>query len=192
MLMFLTLGISGFAQNTLTVADGTTTNRYVPVYGYYADAYLRCQTIYTAGTLDAAAVGNSMNGGTITGLTYYLSTTASDPWLGTWVIKMMEVPASSLSGFVDMTNATTVYTGTLNGTSSTMSITLTTPYTYQGGNLVIEVSQTTYDDYYDAYFYGVSATGASWQGYSYDSWSGITGSAQNFMPKTTFTASMIA
>ena len=183
----LTLPTPANAQNTLTVADGTTTNRYVPVYGYYADAYLRCQTIYTADALDAAAVGNSMNGGTITGLTYYLSTSASDPWIGTWEVKMMEVPASSLSGFVDMTNATTVYTGTLNGTSSTLSITLTTPYTYQGGNLLIEVSQTTNDDYYDAYFYGVSATGASWQGYSYSTWSSITGSVQNFIPKTTFT-----
>ena len=139
MLTFLTLGISGFAQNTLTVANGTTTNSYVPVYGFYADAYLRCQTIYTAGALDAAAAGYGMNGGTITGLTYYLSSPASEAWTGTWEVKLMEVTASTLSAFVDMTNATTVYTGTLDGSSSTLTINFTTPYTYQGGNLLIEV-----------------------------------------------------
>ena len=187
MLMFLTLGISGFAQNTLTVANGTATNSYVPVYGYWADAYLRCQTIYTAGALDAAATGYGLNGGTITGLTYYLSSPASSAWTGTWEVKMMEVTASTLSAFVDMTNATTVYTGALDGSSSTMSITFTTPYTYQGGNLLIEVSQTTTGGYVSATFYGVSASGASWQGYNSSAWSSITGSAQNFMPKTTFT-----
>ena len=187
MLMFLTLGISGFAQNTLTVADGTTTNSYVPVYGFYADAYLRCQTIYTAGALDAAAAGYGMNGGTITSLTYYLSSPASEAWTGTWEVKLMEVTASTLSAFVDMTNATTVYTGTLDGSSSTLTINFTTPYTYQGGNLLIEVNETTIGNYKSASFYGVSSTGASWQDYDYDSWSDITGSVQNFVPKTTFT-----
>ena len=187
MLTFLTLGISGFAQNTLTVANGTTTNSYVPVYGFYADAYLRCQTIYTAGALDAAAAGYGMNGGTITGLTYYLSSPASEAWTGTWEVKLMEVTASTLSAFVDMTNATTVYTGTLDGSSSTLTINFTTPYTYQGGNLLIEVNETTIGNYKSASFYGVSSTGASWQGYDYDFWSDITGSVQNFVPKTTFT-----
>lgn len=35
------LSLMGFtqlrAQETLTVYDGTTTNQYVPLYGYYAD-----------------------------------------------------------------------------------------------------------------------------------------------------------
>ena len=188
MLMLVTLGISGFAQNSLTVADGTSTNSYVPVHGLYVDEYVRCQTIYPAAMLDAAAVGYGMNGGTISSLTYYLGTPASDSWgSASFVVKIKEVTATTLSAFVDMTDATTVYTGSLDGTQSTMAITLSTPYTYQGGNLLIEVYSTTVGSYKSAYFYGVSATGASWQGHSSSGWTAVTGSAQNFIPKTTFT-----
>lgn len=192
LLMMLTvlIGIGSLtlsAQNTLTVADGTTTNSNVPIYGTWADAYLRCQTIYPASTLDAAAVGFGMNGGTITSVTYYLSTPATDAWTGTWEVKLMEVTDATLSGFLDMTNATTVYTDTLDGTVSPLVITFTTPYVYQGGNLVIEVSQIVKGNWKSASFYGVSSTGASWQGYNSSAWTSITGSAQNFMPKTTFT-----
>ena len=187
MLTALFLPFALQAQNTLTVADGTTTNSNVPIHGLWADAYLRCQTIYTAGALDAAATGYGMTGGTISSITYYLSSPASDVWSGTWEVKLMEVTESSLSAFVDMTNATTVYTGALDGTQSTLTITFTTPYTYQGGNLLIEVSETTSGNYKSCTFYGVSATGASWQGYNSGAWSSISGSAQNFIPKTTFT-----
>ena len=189
-LLTVMMGISSLtlsAQNTLTVADGTTTNSNVPIYGLWADAYLRCQTIYPAGTLDAAAVGFGMTGGTITSVTYYLSSTAAEAWTGTWEVKLMEVTDATLSAFLDMTNATSVFTGTLDATTSPLTINFTTPYTYQGGNLLIEVSQTTSGNYKSASFYGVSATGASWQGYNSSAWTSITGSAQNFMPKTTFT-----
>ena len=80
LLLTVMMGISSLtlsAQNTLTVADGTTTNSNVPIQGLWADAYLRCQTIYTAAALDAAADTYGMNGGTITGLTYYLSSPAA-------------------------------------------------------------------------------------------------------------------
>lgn len=187
MLMLITLSISGFAQNSLTVADGTSTNSYVPVYGLYVDDFVRCQTIYPAAMLDAAAVGYGMNGGTISSLTYYLGTPASDSWgSASFVVKIKEVTATTLSAFVDMTDATTVYTGSLDATQSTMTITFTTPYTYQGGNLLVEIYNTLEGTYKSAYFYGVASTGASWQGYNSTSWSAVTGSAQNFIPKTTF------
>ena len=185
MLTFLTLGISGFAQNTLTVADGTETNQYVPVYGWYADEYLRCQTIYPSSMLTGTT---DITGEGILGVTYYLSSPADDSWgSANFVVKVKEVTDATLTAFVNMTNATTVYTGPLDGTMSTMGIEFTTPYNYQGGNLLIEISSTTEGDYSRAYFYGTTATGASWQGYSSTSASAVTGSAQNFIPKTTFT-----
>lgn len=187
MLAALMLPFVSQAQNTLTVADGTETNSNVPIYGLWADAYLRCQTIYPASEIEAAATTTGMTGGTISSLTYYLSTPAAEAWTGTWEVKLMEVSATTLSAFVDMTTATTVYTGTLDGTGSTMTITFSTPYTYNGGNLLIEVSETTSGNYKSASFYGVTATGASWQGYSSSSWASITGSAKAFIPKTTFT-----
>ena len=175
------------AQNTLTVADGTATNSNVPIHGLWSDAYLRCQTIYPAAMLEEAADAIGMNGGTISSLTYYLSSTASAAYTGTWEIKMTEVSASTLSGWQNVSGATTVYTGTLDATASPLVITFTTPYTYNGGNLLIEVNQIESGNYKSASYYGVSATGASWQGYNSSAWTSITGSAQNFIPKTTFT-----
>lgn len=176
------------AQNTLTVADGTNTNSYVPVYGLYVDDFVRCQTIYPAGEIASSALAYDMTGGTITGLTYYLSTPATDSWgAASFVVKMMEVTSTTLSGFVDMTNATTVYTGSLDATQSTMEITFSTPYVYQGGNLLIEIYNTLEGTYKSASFYGVNTTGASWQGNNSTSVDNITGSTRAFIPKTTFT-----
>lgn len=166
---------------TITVADGTTTNSYVPVYGLCTDEYQRSQTVYPAASLATLA------GSDITGLTYYISSPASSAWTGTFTVKMMEVADATLSAFNTATdNEPVLYTGTLDGTGATMTITLTQPYTYGGGNLLIEVIETVTGNWSSARFYGIDATGASWQGHSRSSWSAITGSAQNFIPKTTF------
>ena len=86
------------AQNTLTVADGSSTNAYVPVYGYYADANLRSQIVYPASDIAAATTTAGMNGASITGLTFYASQ-SSVSLDGTWEIKMMEITSTTLSAF---------------------------------------------------------------------------------------------
>ncbi len=188
MLAALLLPFASQAQNTLTVADGTATNSNVPIHGLYVDDFTRCQIIYPASEIEASALDYNMMGGTISSLTFYLSSPAAASWGDAYFeVKMMEVSATTLSGFVDVTNATTVYTGSLDGTSTPMTITLTTPYTYQGGNLLLEIGNTVEGTYKSASFYGVNTTGASWQGYNGSSFAAITGSAKNFMPKTTFT-----
>ena len=176
------------AQNTLTVADGTATNSNVPIYGLYVDDYLRCQTIYPASMIEEAAGAVGMNGGSITSLTYYMSTPAAASWgNANFEIKIKEVAATTLSAFVDMSGATTVYTGSINGTVSPMVITLTTPYTYHGGNLIIEVNNIVKGTYKSCTFTGVESTGATWQGNGSSAWASIAGAAKNFIPKTTFT-----
>ena len=188
MLAALLLPFASNAQNTLTVADGTATNSYVPVYGLYVDDFVRCQTIYPASEIEGAAGSYLMTNGTITGLTYYLSTSAAASWGDAiFVVNIKEVTATTLTAFVDMTDATTVYTGSLDATGSTMTITFTTPYTYQGGNLLIEIYNTLEGTYKSASFYGIAATGASWQGNSGTSVAAITGATRAFIPKTTFT-----
>jgi len=170
------------AQNELTVADGTATNNYVPIYGMYVDDYVRCQIIYPATDLE------EMVGGTISGLSYYLSSPASASWgSASFDVLIMEVDATTLSAYMDISDAMTVYSGSLDGTQSTMTIELSTPYTYQGGNLLVEIHSTADGTYKAASFYGISASGASWQGYNSSSWSNASGSARNFIPKTTFT-----
>ena len=183
MLAALMLPFASQAQTMyLTVADGTTTNSYVPVYGLYVDDFVRCQTVYPASML------SGMTGESVLGLTYYLSSPASASWgVANFVVNVMEVQDTTLSAFVDMTNATTVYTGSLDATQSTMEISFTVPYTYQGGNLLIEIYNTLEGTYKSASFYGVAATGASWQGNNGTSVANITGATRAFIPKTTFT-----
>ena len=97
------------AQNTLTVADGTDINEYVPIYGWYADYYLRSQVIYPANIL------SSMTGGTLSSMTFYLSEMPTTQLANNFDVKLMEVSASSFSSqdFLNTATATTVYTGTV-------------------------------------------------------------------------------
>ena len=191
-LLFLTL-MMGFgslkvsAQVTLTVADGTQSNYYVPIYGLYMDYYLRTQIIYPESML------TDMVGGTISELSFYFETPPAEPseWTSTMNVGMAIVNQSTFN--YDFLNIPTdiVYTGTLNASTSVMTITLTTPYIYTGGNLLLEfTTASTPGGYSSGYFYGVEAIGASVTGSNSSSLSGIaTANSRDFIPKTTFTYS---
>jgi len=57
------LGVGSVANaDELTVYDGTKTNDYVPVYGYYADDFQKCEFIMPAADL------TEMNGATVTSM----------------------------------------------------------------------------------------------------------------------------
>ena len=59
---------------TLTVANGTTTNTYIPIYGYYCDADQHNQMVYPSSML------TDMDGSYILSLTFYQSQVATSPW----------------------------------------------------------------------------------------------------------------
>ena len=100
---------------------------------------------------------------------------------------MKEVSNTTLSAYTGYADATVVYEGALDGTQETMTVTFATPYHYNGGNLLVGVYNTVIGDYHSSSFYGVEATGACVQGYSYSSLDGVTTNVRNFLPKTTFT-----
>ena len=52
------------AQETLTVYDGDATNNYVPVYGFYADAFCKVEYIMPSDDL------SEMEGATLTKMTF--------------------------------------------------------------------------------------------------------------------------
>ncbi|MBR6465678.1 MAG: DUF1566 domain-containing protein [Bacteroidales bacterium] len=164
----------------VTVYDGTATSSYVPVYGYYGDAYLKCEYIMPATAL------TSMNGLTVKSMTFYLNTSASGAWTGTFQVFMKEVDYTSISEYSGTADATVVYAGTLDARGSTMTINFTTPYTYNGGNLLIGVYQTEKGSYYSAVFSGQEVTGASVQGHNGSSLASASCVQRNFLPKTTF------
>ena len=178
LVMFL-LAFTGVVRaDELTVHDGTGTNSYVPAYGFYADAYLKCEMVYPAAEL------TDMVGGTINGITYYATTPASDAWTGTWQVFVREVTDATISAFVGP--GTVVYEGLLDGTQSEMEITFTTPYQYNGGNLLVGVYETATGNYKSVTWAGETVDGASVQGYSYSDLSSVSATQRNFLPKTTF------
>ena len=192
LMLFLLAALLSFAaanaQGTATVvvAEGTATNNYVPIYGLYVDDFLRCQTIYPESLLTEIA------GKEIQGITYYLTTPAAASW-GTAVfeIKMGTVEAAAFPttdpSWASAESFTTVYTGALDGTQSELTINLTTPFTYAGGNLCIEVNVITEGTYKSASFAGMESTGASVRGTNGTAWASINPAVQNFIPKTGFT-----
>ena len=172
-------GISFTPTNafSLTVNDGTATNEYVPFYGYYGDAVQTDQLIYPASDLAA------MTGGEITQMVFYVASQSGSYTLCDWVVSIGETSATTLSGIDNTTTLTQVYSGAMTfGASSgatTMTIVFDLPYTYNGGNLLIQFNNPVTNNYayHRYYFTGIEATGAS---YCY-------GNQRNFLPKVNFT-----
>ena len=180
-LLMLTLVTLGFAaspvsaQNTLTVADGTTTNDYVPVYGYWADVDQHNQIIYPESML------GDMLSGSISSMTFYLN--GNPTWANGYVASLGITQNDHFSSSThDGSTLTQVCTGTISVSNNQLTFTFDAPYNYAGGNLLFDLTLTG-SSYVAGNFYGVSSTGASIYQYSYGT------NTQNFMPKTTFTYS---
>ena len=179
LMMMLVLAFMGIARaDELTVNDGTTTNGYVPVYGFYADAYLKCEFVQPAADLAA------MNGGDINGMTFYASQESVSWGAANFQVFLTEVADASISAFAGP--GTVVYEGALSISGGLMNVAFTTPYHYNGGNLLVGVYNTVIGSYVSCSWYGVSTTDASVQGYSYTSLESISPSQRNFLPKVTF------
>ena len=171
------------AQETLTVYEnGSSTNGYVPIYGFYADAYLKCEFVIPDTEMD------DMVGGTISEMSFYMSSPATDTWgAANFVVFLKEVNEPTIDAYSGMDGATVVYEGSIDGTSSPMTIAFSETYTYQGGNLLVGVYETQTGGYKSTTYLGQTVVGASVQGYSYTSLDAVTATQRNFIPKTTFT-----
>lgn len=182
--VLFSLATSGAAaQETLTVyEDGTATSAYVPVYGFYGDAFNKCEFIIPSDELA------TMINATISQMTFYLSSPAAESWGDAqFQVFLKEVNETTLDTYYGAEGATIVYEGALDGTGETMTIDFTSSYTYSGNNLLVGVYQTVTGAYKSASFYGVTAAGASITGYNYSSLDAITtANARDFIPKTTF------
>ena len=173
---------AGGGAGELTVHDGNATNGNVPVYGFYADAYLKCEMVYPAAEL------SDMANSAINSMKFYLSSPADDSWgSANFQVFMSEVSSTSINSFYGP--GTIVYEGPLDGTQSEMTIDFDTPYQYNGGNLLVGVYNIAEGSYESCTFVGEAVSGASFQGYSYSSLADVSGSQRNFLPKTTFSYS---
>lgn len=162
----------------LTINNGSTTNAYVPVYGYYVDNYSLSQFIIPADSLQTIVWD------TITGLTFHASTTTAAWTSAEFEVYMLETEETAVNAFVDWTTMTKVMNAAhLSIADKQMEIVLDAPYQYQGGNLMIGIKQTVYGSYTSCTWYGINATDASFGGYMSKSTGSITASQRNFLPK---------
>ncbi len=190
LLMAIIMPWQAKAQETLTVYNGTDDNQYVPMYGNYFDDYTKSECIIPASEL------TGMDGGTITGLTFYakmVATTNSSWGAANQKVFIKEVTETTLGGsFSGIEGATIVFDGLLTmPTTSTdgYTITFSEEYVYNGGNLLIGVYNDDDGSYNNVKWYGVNnlTSGVSAYGYNSSSLANVSYTAQSFLPKTTFT-----
>ncbi len=162
----------------ITIYESATSTSYeIPIYAYNAD---------TAGDQSEFVVPSSMlsdmSGKTITAITFYCANFSWGTKIPQYKVYMKEVNSETLSAYAGDTDATTVYEGELNLNGNQMTITLTTPYDYQGGHLLIgtkNIKAGSYVPKTSSIFYGSTASDVVCSRYS--------GGGRYFIPKTTFT-----
>ena len=158
---------------SITLNDGTATNEYVPVYGYYVDNNSRSQFIIPASAL------TDLQWSTITKLTFYSSNASINWGAAEFDVRLKEVDYTTISSLEDWNSMDLAYHGNLGISGNVMEVTFDTPIYYEDGDLMIGTNQTISGSYVSCSWYGVSATGASMGGY------GSSISQQNFLPKVT-------
>ncbi|MCR4847535.1 MAG: fibronectin type III domain-containing protein [Bacteroidales bacterium] len=176
------------AQETeLTVCDGTaagtttTTCNYVPLYGSYVDT----QGTTSEFIIPAETEGmDELVGGIISKLTFYITNSPASWGSPTIQVYMGEVEGTTISSLYGPSNFTVVATCVLDNTQSPFEVEFDTPYTYEGGHLLIGTYvQTKSSTYKTTTFAGITAPSGSSRN---NSGSG-SGTAREFLPKTTFT-----
>jgi len=156
---------------SVTVGDGTATNGYFPIYGYYADAQgVASSTVYNESLLE------ELKGKKITSLKYELSE-ATTALSATFQFYIGQTEATAIHEIPE-DKGTLIYEGPVTFDGTSMTIPLSEPYEYNGGNLVI----TSY----------VAVAGnwvtTSWVGENVDDLISYCSSGANasFLPKTSF------
>ena len=170
------------AQNTLTVANGTTINEYVPIYGYWADAAQHNQVIYPESML------MNMQNYAISSMTFYLSSSPSNPTWGnaTFTIKLGIATDSSFAS-ASYATATLTEVHPASGIqiiSGELTLEFETPFVYTGGNLLLDITSTS-GTYSSASFFGINASGGSINQYT-PQYGSNSPTLRDFIPKTTF------
>jgi len=167
LILFLLTGAvkNVYGQTTVTVPSGTlptTTQSFLPIYSCYGYNY--SQQIYTAAEITASGgVANSQ----ITQLKFRVGATAyATTNFANWTVYIGNTALNnfaSTSGWVPLASMTQVYSGNIPAlvANGWMTITLTTPITWTGGNLVVAVDENTPSWTCTQAWYSYTATAAA-------------------------------
>ncbi len=134
----------------VTIGSGTTSGYYLPTGDYYK--YSLTQQIYTASELGTA--------GTITAISFYYNTsTSSNP--RSLQVYMSHTSSSTITAWSTVTSNQLVYSGSYTFNQGWNTITLTTPFAYNGtSNVLLTVDDNTGSWTTNSQFYTYS-TGAN-------------------------------
>lgn len=184
-LMILLLPCSQLAAHiTVTVADGTNNNQFIPIEGYNADSGdgQQNQMLYPAEML------TELQGQTLGSMKFYIDLSANNgsytnaDRLGIWTVSIGETDNTIVNGLDETTVLTPVYTGYLNCATGVLTIEFSTPYRYHGHNLLIQFKKAAGSNsgqWNRWYFLGTTTqNNASYNSHSSNNYS--------FLPKVTF------
>ena len=152
-----TVGFMLTDKEQLTVNDGTETNGFVPIYGYYCDEYSTGQFIIPAEDIE------DMQFSEISLMTFYASNDYVNWGNAEFEVYMMELPcetefaSATLYDWYDMELVRSE--GSLHISNGLMVVDLWEPFFYTDGNLLIGFKQTVSGSWMHSYWYGVNTTG---------------------------------
>ncbi len=149
-----------YADQAVTVnPSGTATQAHFPVFGNNADSQgQKMQAIYLANQLKGITVGSE-----IKALTFY-SANQTQSWgkaefkvsLAKTDDSFFQNASGAYATVSEGSTLTEVYEGTLSVAEGELTINFTTPYTYEGGNLLIQVVITRAGTYSASSFYSAN------------------------------------
>ena len=172
---------------TMTLYDGNTSYSAVPIYGYKANNYYKCEMLMPPADLAG------MKGKVISTMKFYADRDATGNWGDArFRIFMKEVTLSNFASpnnhFQGADGATIVYDGALDMKHGVINVTFDTPYLYQGGNLLIGVYQYEKGTSWSSYMIkGGGHSSSSIMGWNASSLDDVPPETLgSFLPKTTF------
>ena len=179
----------------LTICEGTATSQYLPIYAYYYDDCQKNQMIYPATMIE------DLVGKTITSMTFYANSDFN--WSGGQVTARLGTTTdqSSYSSKTRLQPSDMIIVASgfdVPSGGNTWTIVFTTPFEYNGGNLIVDMEETSHSTGSGSYssssfrFYGASHTGGGFYSNADEYIANFStvysgGSVQNFLPKVTFT-----
>lgn len=176
--------VCSFEPGVFTANNGTSTNSYVPLYGYYADNTTGIRSQFIIPSTSLSAISNSE----ITKMVFHSSNTSKSWGNATFDVYMKEVTETGFENatLVDWANLDKVYSGKLSVTDNKMTIELPEAFEYTDGNLMIGICQTVKG----------SESSVTWYGTETEDYVAIGGyattlSRYKFLPKVSFTFSPI-
>ena len=171
-------------------SGGDSQNAMYPIYTNNAYYGTSSQMIYPASMLTAQGI---KVGDVINSLTFYVQnngTVNQNISRLNVTLRLGNTTATTVTSQNAMTtnrnNSTQVFNGTLTGGQNTLTVTLSTPYQYQGDNLIVDfVSERTSNNYSNFQTNWAGENGHTNASYcTYDNWRGNTTTSQgSFLPE---------